>query len=312
MNRRKLMRYFDRKRERENQDIILKEGPAYVQVHEIIAEARYNKTINIPQALVSLKSLVNNAKDTKENNISLYAKQVLLIGSFFGVLKKYINTQEPKSWEKWQRDHITFVSIRSIQVWAKLSQEKGINDYTYLGISALSMIITAIDGLYPKTKFQNRLLAFFQESSYPWHDYKPTSEVKRLIEVHVFEVKTKREKITCNIESIRPIAEYQGVLNDKLIEHLLQVEADGGSADTSLNRLAIGKGNVQKLYLSNNNKSLQLSFDRTATMLNQISDFYLANNEKFGEIRFTDIEMLLEKLDVLYWDKLVFETVNNI
>ena len=200
---------------------------------------------------------------------------------------------------------ITIITIITIILIAfsftGIAQENDVYGFTYLGTSALVLILSKIDELYPENKYKQRYKAFFQESSYPCEEYKKTAEVKKLVEAHVFEVGVKREGIKCDINNIKALAEFTDVLNDNLIEILHQTVADGGSPDKRLKRIIIGKGKLPKLTPLKKPTTLPISFDRNVAMTKQISKYYIENNQKIDEIRIKAIEETVEVMTSLYW-----------
>lgn len=311
MNRQELKKYFDRKKEREDQRQILLHNKDFICIQKIIEQARTGDKLDIPKVINSLERFKDTTFALNENQKALYAEHCLIIGECVDALKLYVDELLPRQWTKWSLDHIPFVCARNCQNWVRLSREKGVYDFTYLGISALVLILSKIEKLYPLDRYPQRFHSFFAESSYPITEYHQTNQVKKLVACHVFEVQALRENITCDIKSIEALTEYKDTLNEKLIEDLLQVQADCGSVDERLKRLIIGKGNLQRLTQPKQNQNMPLSFDRAAENTKIVTKYYTENYQKSDDIEYKTIENLINSLTALYWGKLTYDVTKN-
>ena len=253
-----------------------------------------------------------DAKDQEKNSKSLYAEYSLHFGNTLNAIKKYRDKVEPRKWGQWRVQHLGFISTRTCENVMNIAREAGVEEFTHLGISALNLIRTGIDDLYPESKYTRRFHAFFEESGYPYQDYHKTRVVKKLIATHVFEVKANREGIIFDITHIKALAEYNDILNDKLIEDLLQHQQTG-SANERLKTLIMGRGKQQKLSTTIPPKSKQLSLDRTLNNFKETLEYYINNFHKLGEVRMEDIEQIQiqmkEQISKIYWDKLIYDSM---
>lgn len=312
MNRRVLKRFYDRKKDREEQKQTLLHDPDYVCIQAIINQTKIGDNLNIPEVITSLEKFAHTTFSLNENQKALYVEHSLLIGECLDALRIYIDKLFPRQWVSWSITNIPFVCSRNCQNWVKLSRENGVHEFAYLGISALVLILSKIEKLYPLDQYTKRFQAFFAESSYPFREYHQTNNVKKLLACHTFEVNALREGIRCNAEHLLALAEYKDTLNEKLIEDLLQVQADNGSVEERLKRLIIGKGSIQKLTRPKLNQNMPLSFDRTVENTKTIVKYYITNYDKSEEIKFNTIEGLIKDLTSLYWGKLAYEVSKNI
>lgn len=309
MKRRGLKRRLDRKKIQAQQKEVLLQSPESKEIQDIISQINQGTPIDVPDALVSLEKYYHMTNDLLENQITLYAERELLLGACLNSLKKYRDKVEPKTWGIWAVTNIPFIKVRRREILMRLAQEPGAGEFTYLGISALNLILEKIDKLYSAGKYIDRFNAFFSESTYPYKEYLKTSTVKKLVDVHVFEVKAKREKLSIIINNISKLAEYSGSLNDKLIEDLLHVEAAGGSSDIHIMNLIIGKGKLPRRSSANVISGKQLSLDRASTQFKDAVNYYLNNFHKLNEVEMDDIAEIVDSVDKLYWDKLVFDVM---
>lgn len=309
MQRQALKRRLVRKKIQAQQKRVLLQSPESKELLNIIDQVSNGKQIYVPDVLVSLEKFCNMTSGLVENQITLYAERELLLGACLNSLKKYRDKVEPKTWGVWASTNIPFIKVRKREMLMRLSQEPGVDGFTYLGISALNLILEKIENLYSKGKYLNRFEAFFSESTYPYKEYKKTETVKKLVVVHFFEVKAKRENLTIDTANIIKLAEYDGVLNDKLVEDLLQVEAAGGSSDKFIEILIMGRGKAQKRSSTNDTSGKQLSLDRATTLFKDALKYYLNNFHKLDEVEMDEIAEIAESVDQLYWEKLVFDVM---
>ena len=312
MYQRELERYLRRNDKRKEQKRIFQQTREYKRVQNIFQKSKSSKCLSDKEAADSLGNLYFATNDLEENQQALRAEYGLHLGACLNAQKDHINNIKPGSWTKWRNEHIPFIGVRKSQDLMRVAKDDGVYGFTYLGTSALVLILSKIDDLYPENKYKQRYYAFFQESSYPCEEYKKTAEVKKLIEAHVFEVRAKREGIKCDIDNIKALVEYPDTLNDQLIEILHQTIADGGSPDKRLERIIMGKGKLPKLTPPKKPTVLPISFDRNVAMTKQISKYYHENNHKIDEIRIKAIEDSVEVLTSLYWEKFTHDLTKHL
>jgi hypothetical protein len=317
MTQRQIKRELFRKKRLQQQKVIVQKDKAYNNVNAMIVNAQSGASVVVTDAVNAIHDLYQvTIKQTKSHEYK-YALFALSIGRLMNELKQQIKKQKLGKWLVWSQINLSFIGVRTRQDWMRLAQENGIIQYTHLGISALIIILTAIDDLYSKGKFVNRFHAFFQESSYPYQEYAKTVDVKKLIAIHVFEVKAKREGLVLNIDLVKPLGEYPLALTDNLIEEMLQHQHTGSDvAVANLLKLYImGKGRNPKLSGNTKTKSKQISIYREINKLDRTLDYYGNNFHKLGELRMEDIIKiqvnLKNKISKLYWEKLIFDVMEN-
>jgi len=304
MTRNEKKRFFERKKiqQLEAKNAFSQYKPM-AALQQFIENPRKNEGFNVEGILLTIQQAYDITDNLQKNQIALYAAHALMIGNALMRLKEEIQHIFPKQWEQWAHANLQFIGVRNRQNWMALAKEPGVEEFKYLGVSALNLILSAIKGLYPSKSFTNRFRSFFNESTYPFQDYLPTNKVKKCLIIHTFEVNSKRSGITCDVGLLKPLADYENVLNDTLIEKLCQVQADGGSPEKHLERLIAGKGVVQKLTVKNNNVISRLSLDRSIAQTKEVTKAYLSDPQKLEDVDYANVEGVLALLVDLYWEK---------
>ena len=311
----KIKQEFFRKKRLNQQKTAVKKDKAYITVQTFLAQAQSGALVNLSDAADAIKDLYQVALrqiNTHEHKYALYA---ISMGCLLNELKKQVKKQKLGNWIPWSEENLPFIKIRARQEWMRVAAENDAIRYAHLGISALKDIVAAIDDLYSKGKYINRLHAFFQESSYPYQEYTKTDDVKNLTLIHTFEVKAKREGLVFDIELVKALGEYPSALNDKLLEEMLTHQRTGNdtAVDNLLKLYILGKGKNPKHSGTTKGKSKQLSLDRALNNFDKVLDHYRNNFHSLGELRMEDIVRvqinLKDKISKLYWEKLIFDAM---
>ncbi len=311
MTRNEKKRLFDRKKIQQVEASALSQCEQMAALQQFIENPRKKESFNAETILATLQQAIDITDNLQKNQIALYATHALIIGNALLRLKDEVQRVFPKKWEQWAINNLGFIGVRNRQNWMALAKEPGVEDYKYLGVSALNLILSAIKDLYPSKSFTNRFRSFFNESTYPFQDYLPTAEVKKCLIIHTFEVNAKRSEIECDVRLLKPLAGYENVLSDKLVEQLSQVQADGGSPNKHLERLIAGKGVLQKRTTIKSNKISRLSFDRSIAMTREVAKAYLNDPQKLEDVDYTDCETIIELMSNLYWEKFTNEILKS-
>jgi len=284
-------------------------------VSALLVKAQSGEVVNVNEAVDAIKTLYMVTIEQVKSHNHQYALYSLNMGSLMNELKKQVKKQKIGKWIPWSSTNLSFIQVRTRQYWMRIAEEDDAVQFAHLGISALGIILTGIDNLYPKEKHQKRISDFFKESTYPFQEYRKTEEVKKLAGIHVFEVKAKREGLDFDTELINAIGEYDASLTDKLIEEMLQHQHTGGTdaVNNLLKLYIVGKGKNPKLSTSTKTKSRQLSIDRSLQNFDNALKYYEENFDSLGDIRLEDIEKiqidLKERISNIYWLKLVHDVM---
>lgn len=220
MTQRQIKRERFKKKMLQQQKVKIQKDKEYQKVKSFVAQAQSGALVNVSDAGTALNALYRVSENLTERYKQKYCIYVLQMGCLLNELKKQVKKQKLGSWELWSIAHIPEPSVRTKQTWMQLAKVDGVWKYIHLGYSALSKIFTKIKPLYTQKHQRKPFHLFFSESSYPCNIYSKIEEVKKLIEVHVFEVKAKRDGLVCDIGKLKDLAVYPGVLNDALREDL--------------------------------------------------------------------------------------------
>ncbi len=315
MNQRQITKQeFIRKKRLKLKKVTVQKDDASQKVTTFIAQSSAGATINVPDAATSINNLYQVSEKLTDNYNKQFCIYVLQMGCLLNHLKIQVKTQKLGNWGLWSATNIKGPSARTKQAWMQLAKIDGVWSYTHLGYSALSIILSKINPLYNQKHHSKKFHLFFSESSYPLTVYNDIEEVKKLIAVHVFEVKAKRDALVCDIQKLKDLSVYKGVLNDSLREDLLNAFADGGDEAVSnrLDRYIMGRGRLPRQSTIYKSKSKKLALDRIKHKIVDILGHYRRNNQSLGEIKLEDIEVLSIVIDELHHDKFAFDLVEEI
>lgn len=310
MTQRQIKRELFRKKRLQQQKIKVQKDKEYNHVKSLVAQAKSGAVVNTTEAATALNALYWASENLTNNYKQKDCVYVLQMGCLLNELKK----QHKGNWVLALKNYIPDKKVRTKQAWMQLAKVDGVWNYTHLGYSALSKIYTKIKPLYTKKHQRKPFHLFFAESTYPSNVYNNITEVKKLIDVHVFEVKAKRDGLICDIGKLRDLAVYPGVLNDALREDLLNSYEDGGDEAVSkrLDRYILGRGKLPRQRTDYQSKSKKLTIDRIKVTVAEVSDHYSHNFNSLGEINIKDVELLYIKIESLFREKFAYDLIESI